>query len=116
MIRRVKAAVVAVAALAFASFASAAPTGGHIVFAATDDPSNGDVMLVRADGTQIDLSASPALDTSPVVSPDGRLVAFFSTRGGHGAEWVVGVDGKGIRKVTPPLRYAADRRVGAEQP
>lgn len=105
MIRRVKtaAAAVAVAALAFASLASPATTGGHIVFAATDDPSNDDVMLVRADGTQLDLSASPALDTSPVLSPDGKLVAFFSTRGGHGAEWVVGIDGKGMRQVTPPL-------------
>ena len=103
MIRRVKAAVVAVAALAFASFAGAGTTGEHIVFAATDDPSNGDVMLVRADGTQLDLSASPALDTSPVLSPDGKLVAFFSMRGGHGAEWIVGIDGKGLRQVTPPL-------------
>jgi Tol biopolymer transport system component len=104
MIRRVKAAVVAAAAaLAFASFSSAATTGGHIVFAATDDPANGDVMLVRADGTQLDLSANPALDTSPVLSPDGKLVAFFSTRGGHGAEWVVGIDGNGMRQVTPPL-------------
>ena len=98
-----KAVVVAVAALAFASFASAAPTGGHIVFAASDDPSNGDVMLVRADGTRLDLSVSPAFDTAPVLSPDGKLVAFFSTRAGHGAEWVVGIDGNGLRQVTPPL-------------
>lgn len=97
-----KAVVAAVAVLAFASFAGAATTG-HIVFAATDAPSNGDVMLVRANGTTLDLSASPALDSSPVLSPNGKLVAFFSMRGGHGAEWVVGIDGKGLRQVTPHL-------------
>lgn len=103
IIRLVRALVIAVAALAFASFANGASTRGRIVFAATDAPSSDDVMLVRADGTQLDLSASPALDTSPVLSPTGELVAFYSTRGGDGAEWVVGVDGNGLRRVTPSL-------------
>ena len=58
---------------------------GHIVFTATDTPFADDVMLVRSDGTRIDLSKSRASDTAPVVSPDGKHVAFFSTRGGHGA-------------------------------
>jgi Tol biopolymer transport system component len=111
MIRRVRAALfVAVAALGLAAFAAVAGAGtpsGRIVFAATDAPANGDVMLVRADGSELDLSASPALDTGPVVSPTGKLVAFYSTRGGHGAEWVVGIDGTGLRQVTPPLADTA---------
>ncbi|HEX7626920.1 MAG TPA: hypothetical protein VF379_07670 [Gaiellaceae bacterium] len=97
---------VAVVALAFAAFAGAGTTGGRIVFAATNAPTNGDVMLVRADGSERDLSASPAVDTAPVVSPTGKLVAFYSTRGGHGAEWVVGIDGAGLRQVTPSLGLA----------
>ena len=105
MIRRMIATLsVAVVALAFAAIAGAGTTGGRIVFAATDAPANGDVMLVRADGSQLDLSASPAVDTAPVVSPTGKLVAFYSTRG-HGAEWVVGIDGAGLRQVTPSLGF-----------
>ena len=52
---------------------------GHIVFTATDTPFADDVMLVRSDGTRIDLSKSRASDTAPVVSPDGKHVAFFSS-------------------------------------
>jgi Tol biopolymer transport system component len=76
---------------------------GRITFSATGAPSNDDVMLARTDGTMLDLSASPAVDTLPAVSPNGKLVAFYSTRGGAGAEWVVGIDGKGLRKITPAL-------------
>jgi Tol biopolymer transport system component len=76
---------------------------GRIVFTASDAPFAGDVTLARADGTLVDLSRSPAMDTAPVVSPDGRRVAFFSTRGGHGAEYVVSIDGSNLRRVTPPV-------------
>jgi Tol biopolymer transport system component len=99
--------VIAFAVLCSAALASGGTANGHIVFAATDAPKNNDVMLVRADGSQLDLSASPALDLEPVVSPTGKLVAFYSTRGGHGAEWVVGIDGTGLRQVTPPLADTA---------
>jgi len=76
---------------------------GRIVFTASDAPFAGDVMLARADGSLVDLSRSPALDTAPVVSPGGRRVAFFSTRGGYGAEYVVSIDGSGLHRVTPPI-------------
>ena len=95
-------AMIAFAVLCSAAFASGGATSGRIVFAATDAPKNDDVTLVRADGSELDLSASPALDTAPVVSPTGKLVAFYSTRG-DGAEWVVGIDGTGLRQVTPSL-------------
>jgi TolB protein len=101
----VKAAGVAILALglAFASFAGAATTSGRIVFSATDAPLTGDVVVVHADGTQIDLSKSSAYDTAPAVSPDGKLVAFYSTRGGRGAEYVVKIDGTGLRRISPTL-------------
>ena len=94
----------AVAALASAALAAGAtPSKGRIVFSATDMPLHGDVMLVRANGTELDLSRSPAFDGAPVVSPNGKLVAFFSLRGGHGAEYVVRTDGTGLHPVTPAL-------------
>jgi Tol biopolymer transport system component len=80
---------------------------GRIVFTATDAPFAGDVTLVRADGTRIDLSKSPAADSAPVLSPDGRHVAFFSSRGGHGAEYVVSVDGRDLHPVTPSIDVQA---------
>lgn len=81
---------------------------GRIVFTASDAPFAGDVMLARANGTLVDLSKSAAIDTAPVVSPDGRHVAFFSTRGGGaefggGAEYVVSIDGSGLHRVTPTI-------------
>jgi hypothetical protein len=76
---------------------------GRVVFTASDAPFAGDVMLARADGRLVDLSKSPAMDTAPVVSPDGRHVAFFSTRGGRSAEYVVSIDGSGLHRVTPAI-------------
>lgn len=98
-------AVVAALVLALASSvpAGGATPQGHIVFAATNAPLNDDVMLVRANGSELDLSNSAAFDTAPVLSPNGKLVAFFSMRHGHGAEYVIGIDGKGLRQVTPAL-------------
>lgn len=76
---------------------------GRIVFTATRAPFANDVMLVKASGVRLDLSRSPAPDLAPVVSPDGAHVAFFSMRGGHGAEYVVSVDGRDLRQVTPAI-------------
>jgi Tol biopolymer transport system component len=98
--------LVAFAVLCSAALASGGTANGHIVFAATDAPNNDDVMLVHADGSELDLSSSPAYDATPLVSPTGKQVAFSSTRGGHSAEWVVGVDGTGLRQVTPSLGTA----------
>ena len=76
---------------------------GRIVFTATAAPFADDVILVRVNGKRIDLSKSPASDISPVVSPDGTHVAFFSTRGGHGAEYVVSINGRQLRRVSPAI-------------
>ena len=51
----------------------------------------------------MDLSRSPAADVSPTVSPDGNSVAFLSDRGGRGAAYVVGVNGRGLRRISPRL-------------
>lgn len=103
MIRRMKVALVAIGALVCTAVAAGGTPAGRIVFSATDAPLNDDVMLVHADGTERDLSNSGALDTAPALSPNGKLVAFYSERGGTNAEYVVGIDGSGLRRISPSL-------------
>lgn len=86
--------------------ADTAPTApaGRIFFAANRLPLwYGEIYRVTAAGRRIDLSRSPAADVGPAVSPDGRWVAFLSARGGSWAVWVVGIDGRGLRRVSMPL-------------
>lgn len=98
------AAAVVVVVCAAALGAGSGRLTGRIVFTAIDSPYADDVMLVKASGARVDLSKSPAPDIAPVLSPDGMHVAFFSTRGGHGAEYVVSTDGRrDLRQVTPPI-------------
>jgi Tol biopolymer transport system component len=79
-------------------------SASRIVFAANHSPQSfGEIYRVNPDGHRIDLSSSPAADASPTVSPDGKRLAFASERGGHTAIYVVGIDGHGLRRVSPPL-------------
>src|SRR3954452_16669199 len=76
----------------------------QIVFAADRAPSTyGEVYSVAPSGKVTNLSRSPAADTSPAGSPDGKHVAFASVRGGRVRIFVVGTDGKGLHPVSPPL-------------
>jgi len=49
-----------------------------------------------SDPEQIEFSNS-----MPVVSPDGKLVAFVSNRGGHFRIWVSKLDGSGAKPISP---------------
>ena len=76
----------------------------QIVFAADRTPSTyGEVYSVSAGGKVTNLSRSPAADTFPAGSPDGKHVAFASVRGGRVRIFVVGSNGKGLHAVSPPL-------------
>jgi Tol biopolymer transport system component len=76
----------------------------QIVFAADRTPSTyGEIYSVTASGKVTNLSRSPAADTFPAGSPDGKHVAFVSVRGGRARIFVVGSDGKGLHTVSPPL-------------
>jgi dipeptidyl aminopeptidase/acylaminoacyl peptidase len=55
--------------------------GVGVVGASAIVPSPGEVVRVWLDGRRVNLSASSADDVFPVVSPDGRRVAFISDRG-----------------------------------
>lgn len=47
------------------------------------------------------LTAENEGDYRPVWSPDGRRIAFISTRTGHRSVWMMNSDGSGARELTP---------------
>jgi imidazolonepropionase-like amidohydrolase/Tol biopolymer transport system component len=53
-----------------------------------------------AGGTPTRISAGLAFDMQPRFSPDGRLIAFTSDRGGGDNIWVMNADGTGARAIT----------------
>lgn len=63
------------------------PDGSQIVYASqvANEPDNYDIVVRAADGTgsPILLIRDPANDQHPVLSPDGRYLAFASDRGGQ---------------------------------
>jgi Tol biopolymer transport system component len=64
----------------------------------------GDLFVVgAAGGGRRNLTHSPYDDQLPSVDPTGRRIAFISDRSGYRAIWMIGVDGKGLRRVTGRL-------------
>src|SRR5690348_17212386 len=56
---------------------------------------------MRDDGSHAaDLSRNLAQDGQPAWSPDGRRIAFVSTRDGNAGIWVMNADGSGQRRLT----------------
>jgi Tol biopolymer transport system component len=103
------AAAIAAAMVAGGGSHSSAPS--LIVFAADRAPAvTGDVYRVDASGRVANLTHSPWQETTPTVSPNGKLVAFVSDRLGGGV-WTIGVDGNGLRLVSAkgfPSQYAVE--------
>jgi tricorn protease len=61
----------------------------------------GDIWVAsRAGGEARRLTATPAIETDPHFSPDGRWVAFTSNRSGMPQVWVTGADGGEPRRLT----------------
>ncbi len=55
---------------------------------------NSDIWLVPSQGgVARQLTASPAADSNPRWSPDGKTIAFISSRSGSPQIWLIGVDG-----------------------
>jgi len=81
----------------------ASPTS-TIVFAADRAPALTDeIYRVDPNGHRVDLSNSPYSDSNPVVSSDGKRVAFISTRGGTTGVYEVGINGHGLAAVVPKV-------------
>jgi serine/threonine protein kinase len=77
--------------------------GGTLVYSQSHDDSNlyrVDLRDGRAVGPARPIIASSRHDASPHVSPDGRSIAFVSTRGGGPDVWVASADGSNPRRVT----------------
>ncbi len=104
-----KALAAAIAAAALAGGANHAGGGSLIVFAADRAPAlSGDVYRVDSSGHVTNLTHSPWQETQPVVSPNGKLIAFLSDRDGGGV-WTVGIDSRDLRLVSAkgfPSQYS----------
>jgi Tol biopolymer transport system component len=82
----------AIVALAIASLLPAAAVGSN-------DPFNVDIVAIDLAGRQKNLTQNPAVDLSPAVARDGRIV-FVSTRGGTPDLYVMAADGSNVRRLT----------------
>ncbi len=72
------------------------PDGGTIAFDLL-----GDIYTMPiAGGTPRRITSGLAYDQQPRFSPDGRLIAFTSDRGGGDNIWVMGSEGSGARAIT----------------
>lgn len=106
-----KAVAAAIAAATLAGGASHAATGSLIVFAADRAPAiTGDVYRADWNGRVVNLTHSPWQDSQPLVSPNGKVIAFLSDRGGTGGLWVMNLDGTNVRRV-PALGFPSDQYV-----
>ncbi|MFI7426475.1 VWA domain-containing protein [Micromonospora sp. NPDC049836] len=61
---------------------------------------NGALYLRRPGAAPARLVGGAGTVGQPVLSPDGRRVAFTSDRAGNADIWVIGVDGTGLRRLT----------------
>lgn len=69
------------------------PGGEWVAFYSRDLP-EGDIYVVRPDGTGMrQITEGPAVDRMPRWAPDGQRIAYFSTAGGVFEAWTVRVDG-----------------------
>jgi TolB protein len=83
------------------------PDGRTIAITASTDAFNGDVFLLRADGSGMRrLTRSQGThdrhgeEHLPDFSPDGKRIVFTSNRDGNLELYVIGVDGRGERRLT----------------
>ncbi len=83
-----------------------APDGSQLAYALTEidlagATRNSDVWLVPAAGGEPRrLTSSPAADSRPRFSPNGRTLAFLSTRDGTAQVWALDLGGGEARKLT----------------
>jgi dipeptidyl aminopeptidase/acylaminoacyl peptidase len=74
-----------------------------------ENRTNADIWITNADGTGAprQLTNSPKRDAHPRWSPDGKWIAFESTRTGDSQIWVIGADGGEARQLTTIATGAA---------
>ena len=83
---------------------SLCPDGDTVLFARRT--SNMEIFTVsRSGGTPRQLTRSSRIDTNPECSPDGKRIAFTSSRSGTPQIYVMGIDGADLQRVTFEGRY-----------
>ncbi len=83
------------------SQAQTSPDSQWVVFACQDHRNQGDLFIARIDGSGLrQLTDDPYYDRWPGWSPDGKLIAFFSNRGGQFDVWTIRPDGGGLHQLT----------------
>jgi TolB protein len=76
-------------------------TGRWMLFSSTRHSESSDLYMQRVDGTAVtQLTSDPTEDAFPVFSPDGKQIAFCSTRSGSWQVYVMDVDGRNAIQVT----------------
>jgi Tol biopolymer transport system component len=86
------------------ALAGSSSSSGTIVVAADRLPAvSGEIYRVDLNGRRTNVSRSPYQDTQPLVSPNGKQVAFVSDRSGRTAVYLAGVDGRGLHRISSAL-------------
>lgn len=77
------------------------PTGQWLVFASTRDNAHANIYLQRVGGLSVTLLTNDESDHAfPAFSPDGKKIAFCSTRSGNWSIYVMDSDGRNVTPVT----------------
>ncbi|MFL5915112.1 MAG: hypothetical protein ACJ752_05680 [Gaiellaceae bacterium] len=117
MPRRRIACLAALLAIPLGVGATRAATPSLIVFSADRAPSvSGEIYRVDPNGHRVNLTHSPYQDTRPVVSSDGKTVAFLSQRGNSVSVYEMRINGRGLVRIGPSLSPQAQYPYLAWQP
>lgn len=77
------------------------PTGKYIVFSSTRHSEHPQIYMQRVDGMSVTQLTSDSTDNAfPVFSPDGKQIAFCSTRAGNWDIYVMDIDGRNVVQMT----------------
>ena len=77
------------------------PSGRFLVFSSTRHCEHPEIYVQRVDGTSVtQLTSDTADDAHPTFSPDGKQVAFCSTRSGNWDIYVMDADGRNAVQIT----------------
>ena len=77
------------------------PDGRWVTFDSAFSHQQEDIFISRTDGSDlVQLTNDAALDRFPRWSPDGKRIAFSSSRGGQYQIWTINPDGSGLQQLT----------------
>jgi WD40 repeat protein len=76
-------------------------TGRWMVYSSTHNSERPEIYLQRTDGTTVtQLTSDPSENAQPCFSPDGKSIAFCSTRAGSWDLYTMDIDGRNVTQIT----------------